>query len=291
MNKLVFISDDRAVLTSRDLAIAFEKRHDHVIRDIEIEINRLKTASEQHAPKFGAVESEAPFRKTTYTDAKGEKRKMYELTQKGFIAIAMGFTGDKAAALRWHILNEFEAVERELQTLRADRFKSLCSEEYRASLPAYHKSMHAVKALIEYACLNGATRKDIDPHYYKAVNAAINKALGIKNNRRPFLSPTATVHIRNINRLVKRTIEQGIKNNAFFGLILSRALDTITNYAADNIDPDERKRFSDFADAHKEDAEHQALLARQEREMKSLPAPEPDPDYDLDDDDDHNDDD
>ena len=289
MKKLVFISDDRAVLTSRDLADAFDKQHKNVLASIETEINRLKSAPERNGLKNQPVESEPPFRKTSYTDAKGEKRKMYELTQKGFIAIAMGFTGDKAAALRWHILNEFEAVERELQNLRADRFKELCSEEYRASLPAYHKSMHAVKALIEYACLHGATRKDIDPHYYKAVNAAINKALGIKNNRRPFLSPTATVHIRNINRLVKRTIVNGIKNNAFFGLILSRALDTITNYAADNIDDEERKRFSDFADAHKEDAERQALLARQEREMKSLPAHEPDPDYDFDDDDDHND--
>ena len=35
MNELVFIQNDEILVSSKDIAINFSKRHDHVLRDIE----------------------------------------------------------------------------------------------------------------------------------------------------------------------------------------------------------------------------------------------------------------
>ena len=215
--------------------------------------------------------------KTFYTDPTGRKRKMYDMTQKGFLAIAMGFSGPDAAV----------------------------TSVYQASLPIYHQFTHEVKALIEYAVTHGANRQDVDPEFYKLFNSSINKAVGIKCDRRKFNSPTATVHIRNLNRLIKKTIRRGIERHQFFATILSDTLDAITDYSADNIDADERKRFSDFADANKDRLDNDRFIDRARKQIAAgnghflvlNPAknPPPDPDYDFepdsrDDDDDDDDD-
>ena len=81
---LVHISGGRVVLTSRDLADAFDKPHSEVLKRIRKEEQRLKTAPAFNGGKFSLVEIEPPFIKSSYIDAKGEKRKMYELTQMGY---------------------------------------------------------------------------------------------------------------------------------------------------------------------------------------------------------------
>ena len=66
---------------SRKVAMAFGKRHDHVMRDIRKIM--LQINEEFNAPIFGAVE---------YTDKKGETRQMYEMTKDGFVLLTMGYT-------------------------------------------------------------------------------------------------------------------------------------------------------------------------------------------------------
>jgi Rha family phage regulatory protein len=62
----------------------FDKRHDHVLRDIEEIVSR---ADEEALPNFGV---------STYKDASGKSNPCYLLTRDGFTFTAMGFTGAKA---------------------------------------------------------------------------------------------------------------------------------------------------------------------------------------------------
>ncbi|EPX4070212.1 Rha family transcriptional regulator, partial [Shigella flexneri] len=50
-----------------------------------------------------------------YTDAKGEKRPMYQITKNGFVFLVMGFTGKKAAAFKEAYIAEFDRMEAELR--------------------------------------------------------------------------------------------------------------------------------------------------------------------------------
>lgn len=59
-DSLVTVYNNQPVVSSRDIAVRFEKRHDHIVRDIENIISQM--ASEQETPILGSL-----FFKTEYT--------------------------------------------------------------------------------------------------------------------------------------------------------------------------------------------------------------------------------
>lgn len=83
----IFISNDRPVVSSRDIARVFEKRHDNVIRDIK----NLECSKSFYLLNFEEVK---------YEDEKGREYPEYLITRDGFTFLAMGFTGAKAAECR-----------------------------------------------------------------------------------------------------------------------------------------------------------------------------------------------
>ncbi|MDD5274363.1 MAG: Rha family transcriptional regulator, partial [Methylovulum sp.] len=99
----IFASGEGLRTTSLKIAEAFEKRHDHVIRDIKKIINNIQELG--NAPKFGEVE---------YEDAKGEKRPAYEMDKDGFMLVVMGYTGEKAMAMKVAYINAFNLMQAKL---------------------------------------------------------------------------------------------------------------------------------------------------------------------------------
>ena len=89
------------VASSRQIAESFDKRHDHVIRDID--------TIKKDVPNFGEMffETEAP-------DSYGRPQRTYLMNRDGFTLLAMGFTGK--AALEWKLkyIQAFNAMEKQL---------------------------------------------------------------------------------------------------------------------------------------------------------------------------------
>ncbi|HBA9512580.1 TPA: transcriptional regulator [Escherichia coli] len=98
----VTIKNGRAVTTSVAIAEFFGKRHERVLD----KIRNLDCSSNFNEHNFVSV---------TYTDAKGEKRPMYQITKNGFVFLVMGFTGKKAAAFKEAYIAEFDRMEAELR--------------------------------------------------------------------------------------------------------------------------------------------------------------------------------
>lgn len=87
------------VVSSREVAEKFEKRHDHVIRDIEnIKID---------VPNFGEM-----FFEAEYADSYGRKQRCYEMNRDGFSLLAMGFTGAEALSWKLKYIEAFNEMER-----------------------------------------------------------------------------------------------------------------------------------------------------------------------------------
>ena len=93
----------RPTCLSTDLARHFQKKHLHILRDID-RIRSLCPAPFNES-NFGLVD---------YVDAKGERRRAYRLTRDAFSLLVMGMTGP--AAIRWKLryIEAFNAMEREL---------------------------------------------------------------------------------------------------------------------------------------------------------------------------------
>ncbi|MDX2304712.1 MAG: Rha family transcriptional regulator [Microscillaceae bacterium] len=110
MNELVIIQRKEALTTSLKVAEAFEKRHDHVIRDIETLIVELGSieSSLGALPKFG---------ESSYFNAQNKKQKMYKLNRQAFTLLAMGYTGAKALQFKLAYMNAFDEMERKIKEI------------------------------------------------------------------------------------------------------------------------------------------------------------------------------
>lgn len=95
-------TDKRLTTDSRGVAIAFKKNHKDVLRTIE----RMRRS--EHTEISGHYGRN--FAPVDFVDAKGERRPMYRMTEKGFAELAMSFTGDLARVTRIRFLNAFEEM-------------------------------------------------------------------------------------------------------------------------------------------------------------------------------------
>ena len=89
------------VASSRQIADNFEKRHDHVMRDID--------TIKKDVPNFGEM-----FFETETPDTYGRPQRTYLMSRDGFSLLVMGFTGK--AALEWKLkyIAAFNTMEKKL---------------------------------------------------------------------------------------------------------------------------------------------------------------------------------
>ena len=97
MEELVIMHDQQAVTTSLVLAKVFEKKHQHVLRDIDA----LKDVS-----NFGQM-----FFESNEPDSYGRNRRIYFMNRDGFTLIAMGYTGSKAMEFKLKYIEAFNKME------------------------------------------------------------------------------------------------------------------------------------------------------------------------------------
>lgn len=104
------VREGKVVVSSRDVAEKFGKRHDNVLRDIE---------NLECSPEFGRLN----FEESSYINKQNKLQPEVLMTRDGFTFLAMGFTGAKAAQFKEAYIAEFNRMEAELKN--QDRGESL----------------------------------------------------------------------------------------------------------------------------------------------------------------------
>ena len=99
---LVQTNGQQVFTTSLIVAEAYGKRHGDVLRSLR---QRLDSTS-----AIVQMFNQRNFASVEYLDSKGESRKMYHLTEDGFLELAMSFTGDKAMETRVCFIEAFRAA-------------------------------------------------------------------------------------------------------------------------------------------------------------------------------------
>lgn len=112
------------VASSRQIAENFEKRHDHVMRDID--------AIKKDIPNFGEM-----FFETTVPDSYGREQRAYLMNRDGFTLLAMGFTGK--AALEWKL--KYIAAFNEMEKKLAEQPQLTRSQLLATALIAAHEEL------------------------------------------------------------------------------------------------------------------------------------------------------
>lgn len=120
------------VASSRQIAENFEKRHDHVMRDID--------AIKKDIPNFGEM-----FFETTVPDSYGREQRAYPMNRDGFTLLAMGFTGK--TALEWKL--KYIAAFNEMEKKLAEQPKLTRSQLLATALIAAHEELEEKDKQIE----------------------------------------------------------------------------------------------------------------------------------------------
>lgn len=109
-----FVTLHNTTLTtdSRRVAKHFGKRHDNILQAID----RLDCSDEYRLLNFQAAEE---------LDDQGKPRRVIFMTKNGFVFLAMGFRGKKAAALKERYIEAFDSMAEQLQTIAVDGYRSL----------------------------------------------------------------------------------------------------------------------------------------------------------------------
>ena len=103
MNELVILQDKQAVTSSLNLAENFEKKHQHILRDID----SLKEDVQNWTDLFFETEYTHPQNKQKYP--------IYYMNRDGFTLLAMGFTGKKALKFKLEYIDAFNEMEKRLR--------------------------------------------------------------------------------------------------------------------------------------------------------------------------------
>lgn len=103
MKDLITINNNgQPVASSRDIAEHFEKRHDHVVRDID--------AFSKDVPNFGEM-----FFSVEIPDSYGRPQRAYLMNRDGFSLLVMGFTGKSALEWKLKYIDAFNRMEAQIK--------------------------------------------------------------------------------------------------------------------------------------------------------------------------------
>ncbi|MDT2737633.1 Rha family transcriptional regulator [Enterococcus pseudoavium] len=102
MKNLVIMKDRQAVTSSLQVAVSFEKKHQHVLRDID--------ALEKDVSNFGQM-----FVEGNEPDSYGRERRVIYMNRDGFTILAMGFTGKKALQFKLKYIEAFNQMEEHIK--------------------------------------------------------------------------------------------------------------------------------------------------------------------------------
>ena len=147
------------VVSSLDIAETFEKRHDHVLRDIR----NLECSEEFHRSNFGEM---------SYKDSYDREQKAYYITRDGFTLLVMGYTGEKAMKFKEAYIRQFNNMERLLREKCMEREKgiavrnSLCNAlKLSAENERMHGHAYSIYTNCIYKVLFGMNAKQLREHY------------------------------------------------------------------------------------------------------------------------------
>lgn len=118
MNEIINIKSQngKAVVSSREVAEHFGKRHSEVIRAIE---KKLEVNAILRSPKY--------FIETTYLDKSNRQTKEYLMTRDGFSFIVMGFTGKEADEWKLKYIEAFNKMEASLKEIPSVAYLNGCA--------------------------------------------------------------------------------------------------------------------------------------------------------------------
>ncbi len=111
LQQLVRVENGTVVADSRDVAEAFGRQHNNVLRDIRTLLDQRPDLALTFERKVAQVEIGSGAQRTTH---------YYTMNRKGFVVLVGGFKGERALDFRIAFYDAFERMERTIAAMEAE---------------------------------------------------------------------------------------------------------------------------------------------------------------------------
>lgn len=197
--------EEVTVVTSLDVAETFEKRHDHVLRDVE----KLK----KDIPNFGEM-----FFETTMPDSYGRSQKAFLMNRDGFTLLVMGYTGEKAMKFKIAYIKQFNAMEQALIGKMKEREKGIAVRQALTKAiqqsnenERMHGHAYSTYTDIVYKVVFGKTAKQLREEYGITKN----------DNLRDYFNSDEISKVQSVEMIVSGLVNCGWGYDEIKGFIVS----------------------------------------------------------------------
>jgi phage regulator Rha-like protein len=198
VNSVIQIVDGMPMVSSKDLALCFQKKHKHVLEEIE----RLRTflPREVYLSDFRLISVSTDLGHAIRKD------KAYLLSERAFYAISTGFTGRAATLRRWELVSAFlfykdAYYDRERENLSAQVIEARRrTAALETDVEQVRREALAEGAKVAYKLTPSSKRLMRRALYYKG------KGLGVRNSAK-----LLDVHGRQVATLLKAAATLGLE--------------------------------------------------------------------------------
>lgn len=173
---VVSIINNTVTALSTDVARYFERPHDYVLKAIRTILENAKNAGLSLVKNYESIK---------YRDLQGIERPAFRMDRKGFVLLAMGFTGVNALKFKNNYIDTFDRMEEQLrkQQSSADNTSLITPEQqYEISSHVMRKT-HALFGSRNYSAVYRALKRRFRiPRYTCLLNRDYETALKFIDN-------------------------------------------------------------------------------------------------------------
>lgn len=197
MDILIFERRRQAVVSSRSVAVDFQKQHQHVTQAIE------KLISENSLVKN-------MFEKCFYTSERGRVYKEYLMNRDGFSLLVMGFTGKTALDWKIKYIDKFNRME----ALINERQSTEWLLTRKQGKLVRRSETDVLAQLATYATEQGSA--NMEKQVYQIYTKLVNSLVGIQKGGRE-TAPFKTLSvIAFLEDMILNTVRQEMDNGTYY---------------------------------------------------------------------------
>lgn len=191
MEELVFLKHEDALTDSLTVAEAFGKRHDNVLKAIDV-LNESLLKNEERSKMF------IPSRRKADD---GQFHRMYYMNRDGFSLLVMGFTGKKALEWKLKYINAFNKMESVIR----QKSTSAWVETRQYGKLTRKAETDTIQKLVEYAKEQGSEHSD---KLYITYTRLANSMAGITKREESTTEQLNTLSL--MENIILHVIDMGI---------------------------------------------------------------------------------
>jgi len=192
----IIIKNDKAIVSSLDVAENFNKKHDKVLRDIK----ELKCSKEFWLANFG----ESKY------DNRGKKYPVYLITKDGFTILAMGYAGKKAMVFKEKYIKRFN----QMQDFIIEKQSQEWLQTRKHGKLIRRNETDSLKLLLEYAINNGSKTYEKQPNrLYSQYSKLANKCVGICTGQREICTWKVLITLQTLEDIIQHVVMEEMDKN------------------------------------------------------------------------------